>query len=194
MSHRHYLIITEAPKYLLQLNSFGSVKPYGVYRIKRTPCWQQLFNPVAPCTSFITQGKDQNRVLQKMDLNTPVLDITHDYKENTTGITFSIKCSIITDGRCHKIHISCICIIYILKTSKALSKQQPKAQKYKTRRHSPGKVSKSVSSNHSAERQPAYRPRLNLPQGQKRDSRGSDKASFRLAEGLRSRQTSGGAE
>lgn len=39
--------IKEAPEHLLQPNYFGSVEPYGVYRIKRTPCWQQLFNPVA---------------------------------------------------------------------------------------------------------------------------------------------------
>lgn len=36
--------IKEAPKHLLQPNYFGSVEPCGEYRIKRTPCWQQLFS------------------------------------------------------------------------------------------------------------------------------------------------------
>lgn len=39
--------IEEASKDLLQPNHFGSIEPYGVHRIKRTPCWQQLFNPAA---------------------------------------------------------------------------------------------------------------------------------------------------
>lgn len=108
--------IKKASKHLLQPNYFGTIEPYEVHRIKRTPCWKQLFNAVAVGSMYkldcIGRRPKQN-IMKK--LIWIVLDITHNCKKKTTGFTFFMKCPITNIGRCHKIHIPFICITDILR-------------------------------------------------------------------------------